>query len=240
MRSGRGPGRPRWWRSRPARSGRRRASRRPRPNSPQVEAVAAVAGDGAQRAGDAGEAHGLPDGQRAVRAELAGSGKGVDEMAGQRQHDGRGEALLGQFDGRRQHLLERQPAVALVQGEPAVDGARHLHAADVAPHRHRRHAVARACRSGSDPAPARPMERSASGGDPGGATIASTSPPSPHRCGPTTAMAVPVATAASAAEPPCASIPRPADAASWSAAATMPRRPVRGPKGARGRDMPQE
>ena len=42
----------------------------------------------------------------------------------------------------------------------------------------------RRMRSGSDPAPARPTERSASGGDPGGATMASTSPPSPHRCGP--------------------------------------------------------
>ena len=109
---------------------------------PQVEAVAAVAGDGAQRAGDAGEAHGLPDGQRALRAELAGTGEGVHEMAGQRQQDGSGEALLGQFDGGGQDLVEGQPPVALVQGEPAVDGARHRHAADVAPHGHRRHAVA--------------------------------------------------------------------------------------------------
>ena len=48
----------------------------------------------------------------------------------------------------------------------------------------------------------------------GGETMASTSPPSPHRCGPTTAMAAPVATAASAAEPPRSSMARPADAAS--------------------------
>ena len=94
----------------------------------------------------------------------------------------------------------------------------------------------------SDPAPARPMESSASGGEPasGVATMASTSPPSPHRCGPTTAMAVPVATAASAAEPPRASMASPADAASWSAAATMPRRPVREAKGARGSAMAHE
>ena len=109
---------------------------------PQVEAVASVAGDGAQRAGDAGEAHGLPDGQRAVRAELAGTGERVHEMAGQRQQDGGGEALLGQFDGGGEDLAEGQPPVALVQGEPAVDGARDRHAPDVAPHGHRRHAVA--------------------------------------------------------------------------------------------------
>ena len=108
---------------------------------PLVEAVPAVAGDGAQRAGDAGHAHGLADVEGALRAELAGAGEGVHEMAGERQHDGRGEALLGQFDRGRQHLVERQPPVALVQGEPAVDGAGHLHAADVAPHRHRRHPV---------------------------------------------------------------------------------------------------
>ena len=80
-------------------------------------------------------------------------------------------------------------------------------------------------RAGSDPAPARPMESSARGAEPGGATMASTSPPSPHRCGPTTAIAAPVATAASAADPPRSSMPIPAEAASWSAAATMPRRP---------------
>ena len=38
--------------------------------------------------------------------------------------------------------MERPPPVALVQGEPAVDGAGHRHAADVAPQRHRRQAVA--------------------------------------------------------------------------------------------------
>ena len=56
-----------------------------------VEAVAAVAGDGAQRAGDAGEAHGLADGQRPVGAQLAGTGQGVHEMTGQRQHDRSGK-----------------------------------------------------------------------------------------------------------------------------------------------------
>ena len=204
---------------------------------PLVEAVAAVAGDGAQRAGDAGEAHGLADGQRALRAQLAGAGEGVHEMAGQRQHDGSGEALLGQFDGGGEDLVERQPPVALVQGEPAVDGAGHRHAADVAPHGHRRHAVAAqpvgvGCRR-------RPGRRR---GAPRAATPAARPWPARRRrartgAGPTTAIAVPVATAASAAEPPCASMPRPADAASWSAAATMPRSPVRGPKGARGRAM---
>ena len=92
-------------------------------------------------------------------------------------------------------------------------------------------------RAGSDPAPARPTDSSASGGDPGGETMASTSPPRPHRCGPTTAMTAPVPTAASAAEPPRARRPMPAEAASWSAAATMPRSPVRGPNGARGSAM---
>ncbi len=106
---------------------------------PLVEAVPAVSCDGAQRAGDAGHAHGLADVEGALRAELAGAGEGVDEMAGQRQHDGGGEPLGSQFDRWRQHLVERQPPVALVQGEPAVDGAGHLHAADVAPHGHRRH-----------------------------------------------------------------------------------------------------
>ncbi len=95
-------------------------------------------------------------------------------------------------------------------------------------------------RAGSDLAPARPTDRSASGGDPGTETMASTSPPRPHRWGPTTAITVPVATAASAPEPPSASMAMPADAASWSAAATMPRSPVRGPKGARGRAMSHE
>ncbi len=90
-------------------------------------------------------------------------------------------------------------------------------------------------RAASDPEPARPTPSSASGGRPGAATMARTSPPRPHRCGPTTAMAAPVATAASAAEPPSASTPMPATAASWSAAATMPRVPRRGPKGASGR-----
>ena len=60
-------------------------------------------------------------------------------MAGQRQHDGGGEALGRQLDRRRQHLVEGQPPVALVQREPAVDRAGHLHAADVAPQRHGGH-----------------------------------------------------------------------------------------------------
>ena len=109
---------------------------------PLVEALAAVAGNGAQRAGDAGESHGLANGQGPVGAQLAGTGKGMHEVAGQRQHDGRGIAVLGQFDGGGEDVSERQPPVALVQGEPTVDGAGHLHAADVAPHGHRRQAVA--------------------------------------------------------------------------------------------------
>ena len=172
-----------------------------------------------------GSAHGLADPERAVRAELAGAGEGVDEMTGQRQHDGGGEPLGGQLDRRRQHLVERQPPVALVQGEPAVDGAGHLHAADVAPQRASSSSPRRASAPGRSPR--RPGRRRAA------PRAASRAPrpwparrrPSPHRCGPTTAIAVPVATAASAAEPPRASMPRPADAASWSAAATMPRRP---------------
>ena len=69
-------------------------------------------------------------------------GSRVHEMAGQRQQDRRREAVLGQFDGGGQDVVEGQPPVAIVQREPAVDGARHRHAADVAPHGHRRHAVA--------------------------------------------------------------------------------------------------
>ena len=104
-----------------------------------VEALAAVRGDGAQRAGDPGDAHGLPDVERPRRAELARAGQRVDEMAGQRQHDGGGEALGGQLDRRGQDVVEGQPPVALVQGEPAVDRAGHLHAADVTSQRHGRH-----------------------------------------------------------------------------------------------------
>ncbi len=74
-----------------------------------------------------------------VRAELARAGQCVDEVAGQRQHDGGGEALRGELDRRGQDVLEREPPVALVQGQPAVDGTGHLHAADVAPQRHGRH-----------------------------------------------------------------------------------------------------
>ena len=159
-------------------------------------------------------------------------------MAGQRQHDGGGKAL-------------RRPARWPAPARRRAAAARSARAGRAS--RRRRRAPARCgCR------PARgiivmPSRRMACGvgpragppdGEqrlgrrpPGGATMASTSPPRPHRCGPTTAIAVPVATAASAAEPPWASMPRPADAASWSAAATMPRSPVRGPKGARGRAM---
>ena len=57
----------------------------------------------------------------------------------------------------------------------------------------------------------------------------------PHMCGPVTAMTAAAATAASAALPPRSSAPKPAWAAKWSAAFTMPRRPVRGAKGARGK-----
>ena len=133
---------------------------------------------------------------------------------------------------------EGQPAVALVQGQPAVDGAGHLHAADVTAQRHGRHAPRRAGRAASEPAPARPTTSSASGGDPGRRR------PWPGRrrpgrtgAGPTTAMAAPVATAASAAEPPRASMAMPAEAASWSAAATMPRSPVRGAEGGEGSEV---
>ncbi len=44
--------------------------------------------------------------------------------------------------------------------------------------------------------------------------MASMSPPRPQRCGPTTAMAAPVATAASAPEPPSAKTVIPAETAS--------------------------
>ena len=69
-------------------------------------------------------------------------------------------------------------------------------------------------RAGSDPEPARPTPRRASGAPPGAQTMASMSPPRPQRCGPTTAMAAAVATAASAPEPPWASTVMPADTAS--------------------------
>ena len=102
-----------------------------------IEALAPVTRDGAQTRGDPRQPDRLANFQRAARAQLAGAGDGVNEMAGQGQHDGRGEAVSGQFNGRRQDLGQRQPAVAFVQGEPAVDRAGHLHAADVAAHRHR-------------------------------------------------------------------------------------------------------
>ena len=89
-------------------------------------------------------------------------------------------------------------------------------------------------RAASEPEPARPIASKAAGDERGGATMASTSPPRPHRCGPTTAITVPAPTAASAAEPPRASSPIPAEAASWSAAATTPRVAWRGPNGASG------
>ena len=107
-----------------------------------VEAVAPVAGDGAQGAADARHAHALADLEWPTGAQLAGPRERVDQMARQRQHDGGGEAVLGQLNRRRQHLVEREPAVAVMEGEPAVDGAGHLHAADVAAQRHRRHALA--------------------------------------------------------------------------------------------------
>ena len=188
--------------------------------APEVEAVAAMAGHGTKRAGDAWEAHDLPDGQRALRAELAGTGHRVHEMAGQRQQDRRREAVLGQFDGGGQDVVEGQPPVAIVQrvGQPSTaPGTGTLR---MSPRTGIVAMPSRRSRAGRMPrGPA--AERSASGVDPGGATMASTSPPS-RQVGPTTAIAVPVATAASAAEPPCASMPSPAEAASWSAAATMP------------------
>jgi hypothetical protein len=47
-----------------------------------------------------------------------------------------------------------------VQGQPAVDRARHLHAADVTPHRHDRHALgAQARRVGSGTGPADGQQR---------------------------------------------------------------------------------
>ena len=101
-----------------------------------IEAFAPVPGDGAQRAGDPRQPDRLANFQRAARTQFAGAIDAVDEVAGQRQHDGRGEAVGGQLNGRGQHLGQRQPAVAFVQGEPAVDGAGHLHAADVPAHRH--------------------------------------------------------------------------------------------------------
>ena len=106
-----------------------------------VEAVAPVARHGAQGAGDAGDAHALPDLERPTGAELAGSRERVDEVTRQRQHDGGRKAVLGQLDRRGQHVAEREPAVAGVQGQPTVHGAGHLDAADVAPQRHGRHAL---------------------------------------------------------------------------------------------------
>ena len=106
---------------------------------PVVEGVTPAGRNGAQRAGDAGHTHALSDLERSRRAELVGPGQHVDEMRGQRQHDGSGEAVGGQLDRRGQDVGERQPPVACVQREPTVHGARHRHAADVAPQRHDRH-----------------------------------------------------------------------------------------------------
>ncbi len=61
----------------------------------------------------------------------------------------------------------------------------------------------------------------------------------PQRWGLVTAMTAAAATAASAADPPCSRAPSPALEASWSAALTMPRRPVRGAKGAKGKVIGQ-
>ena len=109
-------------RQQPARRTRRRRNRPARP--PRWRAVCgqcpAVAPRCPMSSGPSGHSSPAP-------------GRACDEAAGQRQHDRGREAVLGQLNGRGQHVGQRQPPVALVQGEPAVDGARHLHAADVAP-----------------------------------------------------------------------------------------------------------
>ena len=211
------------------------------PELAAVEAVAAVAGDGPQRAGDARHPHRLPYVERAVGAQLARTGQGVHEMAGQRQHDGGGKPLLGQLDRRRQHVLERQPPVALVQGEPAVDRAGHLHAAQVVPHRHGRQALGahgRGIGPGAGPADGEQClrRRARIGRRHHGQHVA----PEPAQVRPHDGHGRPCGHGGVGRRAARASMASPADAASWSAAATMPRRPVREAKGARGSAMAHE
>mgnify|MGYP000149011829 CR=1 FL=1 len=52
------------------------------------------------------------------------------------QQHRRGEALLGQADRGREHLVEREPSEALVERAPAVDTAGHGDRADVVAERH--------------------------------------------------------------------------------------------------------
>ena len=174
--TGRGPRRrraaactttPRWWRGRPGAKWPPPSSSRPRPNSPPVEAVPAVARRWRAACGrcpgsrtvcpmsSGPSGHSSPAPGRAWTRWLASASM----MEAAKPSD-------GQLDRRRQHLVERQPPVALVQGEPAVDRAGHLHAADVAPHRHGRHPLGAHAAPRRSPAPARPMESSASGGEP--------------------------------------------------------------------------
>ncbi len=106
---------------------------------PVVEGGPSVVRDGAQRAGDAGQAHALADLERSGGAELARARERMDEVAGQGQHDGGGEAVVRQLDGRPEDLVERQAAMAAVEREPAVHGAGHRHAPDVPAQGHHRH-----------------------------------------------------------------------------------------------------
>ena len=106
-----------------------------------VERVTPVVGHGAQCPRQARQCHTLAHLERSVGAELARAGQPVDEMAGQGQHHRRREALLSQLDRGGEHGRERQSPEALVQRQPAVDGAGHLRAADVVADRHRGEAL---------------------------------------------------------------------------------------------------
>ena len=189
-----------------------------------VEPVSSPRGQTPKRPGDAGKTDELSRLERPLGAELRRAGNVGDEMTGEGQDQRGGEAVLGQRDGRLQHRLPRKSSVALVQCQPSVDGTGNGNAPDVPAQRHVGDVPRRAGDPGSAPDPALPTARRASGGCPGALTIASASPPRPHRWGPTTAITEAAATMASAAEPP-----RRAWRGRRSSPAGRPQRPCRAP-----------
>ena len=87
---------------------------------------------------------------------------------------------LGELDRPGEDLLAGEAAVPIVKRQPAVDRSRYRHAGEIASQRHG--VVTPALNvAGFTPDPARPMESSASGSQPGSETIARTSPPRPQR-----------------------------------------------------------
>ncbi len=108
------------------------------PELPAVEALPPVAHDGTKGSGNTGEPDPLAWLERPIGTQLLGSSHLEDEVAGQRQEDRCGEALLGQLDSRSEDGAEWQSSEALVEGQPSVDGSRDRDAADVATERYDR------------------------------------------------------------------------------------------------------